>query len=60
MANLETAKAIISHALPAMEALEEQPACSCQSALAGAIITSPDKISEEKKKELKLLIKKYV
>jgi 5'-methylthioadenosine phosphorylase len=60
MANLETAKAIIRYALPAMEALEEQPPCSCQSALAGAIMTRPDKIPEDKKKDLKLLIEKYV
>lgn len=60
MANLETAKTIIRYALPAMEALEEQPECGCQSALAGAIMTSPDKIPEDKKKDLRLLIKKYV
>ncbi len=60
MANLETAKSVIRYALPAMEALEEQPPCGCQSALAGAIMTSPDMIPEDKKKDLKLLIKKYV
>ena len=60
MANLETAKAIVRYALPAMEALEEQPQCGCQSALAGAIMTGPDKIPEDKKRDLKLLIQKYV
>jgi 5'-methylthioadenosine phosphorylase len=57
-ANLETAKAILRHALPAMHALED--GCGCQSALAGAIITAPDRIPQEKKDELRLLIGKYV
>jgi 5'-methylthioadenosine phosphorylase len=57
-ANLETAKVILRHALPALEALDD--GCGCQSALAGAIITAPDRIPQEKKDELGLLIGKYV
>jgi 5'-methylthioadenosine phosphorylase len=60
VANLETAKAIIRYALPKMEALGDEAPCACQSALAGAIITNPDKITAEKKEQLKLLIGKYV
>lgn len=59
-ANLETAKAIIRRALPAMEALDRGEPCACQSALAGAIITDPARIPPEKKAQLKLLIEKYV
>ena len=59
IANLETAKAIIRYALPRMEAMGDTT-CGCPNALAGAIITNPDKIPPAKKKELKLLIHKYV
>ena len=59
-ANLQTAKAIIRHALPMMEALEQAAPCACQSALAGAIITDLVCIPDGKKQELELLIKKYV
>jgi 5'-methylthioadenosine phosphorylase len=59
IANLATAKAIIRYALPKMEALGDE-ICGCQTALAGAIITNPDKIAPEKKKELELLVGKYV
>jgi 5'-methylthioadenosine phosphorylase len=57
-ANLETAKNILRYALPAMEALED--GCGCGSALAGAIITAPERIPPAKKRELRLLIDKYV
>ena len=60
VANLETAKAIIRYALPKMEALGDEVSCGCPSALAGAIITNPAKITAEKKKQLELLIQKYV
>jgi 5'-methylthioadenosine phosphorylase len=60
VANLETAKAIIRYALPRMEALGDEVSCGCPSALAGAIITDPAKIPEEKKGQLELLIEKYV
>jgi len=59
-ANLETAKRIIRHALPAMEALEGKGGCGCQSALAGAIITDPTRIPASKAEQLGLLIEKYV
>jgi 5'-methylthioadenosine phosphorylase len=57
-ANLETAKQILSYALPAMEALDGS--CGCGSALAGAIITAPERIPQEQKERLRLLIGKYV
>ena len=57
-ANLETAKSILRYALPAMEALDDS--CGCGSALAGAIITDPERIPQHKKRELRLLIEKYV
>lgn len=57
-ANLETAKQILRHALPAMEALDG--GCACGDALAGAIITAPEQIPQEKKEQLRLLIEKYV
>jgi len=57
-ANLETAKKILRYALPAMEALED--GCGCGSALAGAIITAPERIPLAKKRALRLLIEKYV
>jgi 5'-methylthioadenosine phosphorylase len=57
-ANLETAKQILRHALPAMESLDGS--CGCDSALAGAIITAHDRISQDKKEQLRLLIEKYV
>jgi 5'-methylthioadenosine phosphorylase len=57
-ANLETAKQILTHALPAMETLDD--GCSCGSALAGAILTDPARISQEAKDQLRLLIEKYV
>jgi 5'-methylthioadenosine phosphorylase len=60
VANLETAKQIIRYALPAMEALGDEAACGCPSALAGAIITDPLKIPAAKKEQLHLLIQKYV
>ncbi len=59
-ANLETAKSIIRYALPRMEALDREAPCACQSALAGAIITDPARISADKKTQLALLIEKYV
>ena len=60
LANLETAKAIIRYALPRMEAIGDDASCGCGSALAGAIITDPGRIPDDKKKQLKLLIGKYV
>jgi 5'-methylthioadenosine phosphorylase len=59
-ANLATAKGIIRHALPAMEAMAEGARCGCPTALAGAIITDPTRIPSAKKEQLRLLIGKYV
>jgi len=60
-ANVETAKAIVRYALPRMEAMDaDADGCGCGSALAGAIITDPARIPQEKKEQLKLLIEKYV
>ena len=56
---MATAKAIIRYALPVMEAMADTT-CGCPNALAGAIITNPDKIPPAKKNELRLLIHKYV
>ncbi|MBN1584011.1 MAG: S-methyl-5'-thioadenosine phosphorylase [Anaerolineae bacterium] len=60
MANLETAKSIIRYALPRMEAIGGDAHCACPDALAGAIITNLQVIPKEKKKQLELLIEKYV
>jgi 5'-methylthioadenosine phosphorylase len=59
-ANLRTAKEIIRHALPAMEALNDKTTCGCSTALAGAILTDPVRIPEAKVEQLRLLIEKYV
>ena len=59
-ANLETAKSIIRHALPMMEALGDEASCPCPTALAGAILTDPATIPVAKKEQLQLLIGKYV
>ena len=58
-ANLERAKSIIRHVLPAMEAMGEQ-GCACARALAGAIITDPARMPGHRKEQLELLIRKYV
>jgi len=59
-ANLQTAKHIIRRALPMMEAMGGEVSCPCPTALAGAIITDPARIPVAKKKQLQLLIEKYV
>jgi 5'-methylthioadenosine phosphorylase len=59
-ANLETAKSIIRHALPMMEAMDEQAHAPCPDALAGAILTDPAAIPAARKEQLRLLIEKYV
>jgi len=59
-ANLQTAKQIIRNALPKMEAITDDAACPCSTALAGAIITNLASIPAAKKEQLRLLIGKYV
>jgi 5'-methylthioadenosine phosphorylase len=56
-ANSLKAKELIKAILSGIPAKRE---CSCVSALANAIITQPEAIPEKKKKELKLLIGKYL
>ncbi len=55
--NVETAKKIVKAAIPELPAVRK---CPCASALESAIITRPDAIPEERKKELELIIGKYV
>ena len=43
-----------------MEAIGGDERCNCPGALAGAIITNLEYIPREKKRQLKLLIEKYV
>jgi len=57
MANAEMAKKLIAEAVGRVPAVR---GCSCASALATAIITSPDAIPADIKQELAPLIEKYV
>lgn len=56
-ANVETSKRIIKLAV---KKLGKKRSCSCANALAGAIVTAPDKIAPAQKKKLGLLIGKYI
>ena len=58
LANVDTAKAIIREALPAIACAERH--CICGTALSDAIITSRDAIPEERARELELLLGKYL
>ena len=55
--NVGTAKRILRIA---SARLSQERSCSCAQALQNAIITAPEKIPEEMKRDLKLLIGKYV
>jgi len=55
--NVDTAKRLIAEAVGRVP---EERACLCGSALATAVITSPDAISEETKRRLAPIIGKYV
>ncbi len=55
--NVETAKKIIKLALGK---IPEKRDCECASALKAAIVTAPEKIPDEQKKKLNLLIGKYL
>ncbi len=57
MKNEEAVRNIIKEAIPRITL---QRSCICASALAGAIITSPDKIPLESKRKLNDLIGKYI
>ena len=56
-ANAEIAKRIVKLAV---KKLPEHSDCHCIHALAGAIITAPEKIPAAQKKKLGLLINKYI
>ena len=56
-ANAEVARKIIRHAI---RKISKQRTCECGSALQNAIITAQDRIPEETKKRLELLLSKYV
>ncbi|MCQ4574845.1 MAG: S-methyl-5'-thioadenosine phosphorylase [Candidatus Brocadiales bacterium] len=57
MKNVETAKKIIKVGIPELPSARK---CPCATALKDAIITRPDAIPEKRKKELELIIGKYV
>jgi 5'-methylthioadenosine phosphorylase len=55
--NVETAKKIIKVAIPELPKVRQ---CKCATALENAIVTRPDAIPAKKKKELELIIGKYL
>ncbi|HHT9117948.1 MAG TPA: S-methyl-5'-thioadenosine phosphorylase [Candidatus Hypogeohydataceae bacterium YC38] len=55
--NVETAKKIIKVAIPELPKVRQ---CKCATALENAIVTRPDVIPAKKKKELELIIGKYL
>ncbi len=57
-ANVARAKAIVKAALPRIAASAGE--CACGHALAGAIMTRPDAIPEDRRQQLDLLIGKYL
>jgi 5'-methylthioadenosine phosphorylase len=56
-ANIDVAKQILARLIPD---LVDVPACSCRSALSGAIMSAADKIPIEARQRLGLLIDKYL
>jgi 5'-methylthioadenosine phosphorylase len=54
---LETAKKALKHAIANLPVKRD---CSCTHALENAIITAPEKIPDAVKKDLKLIVGKYV
>lgn len=57
IANTAMAKDILKELIPS---LQEERSCSCGSALAGSILTSPEAISGHARKKLPFIIDKYV
>jgi 5'-methylthioadenosine phosphorylase len=55
--NVELSKRLIKHAV---SRTAEHRHCACANALAGAIVTDPKAIPEKRKKELNIIIGKYV
>jgi 5'-methylthioadenosine phosphorylase len=58
LANVDTAKRLVVDALPTIATASRT--CDCGSALAGALISSPEAISAERREELSLLLEKYL
>jgi len=57
--NIDSAKAVLRGAVAGMPP-HDPAACGCRTALAGAIVTDPKLIPTARKRELKLIIEKYV
>ena len=57
--NIHNAKSVIRNAVAGMPP-HDDTACGCRTALAGAIVTDPKLIPAAKKRELKLIIGKYI
>jgi len=57
--NIDSAKAVLRDAVAGMPP-HDPAACGCRSALAGAIVTDPKIIPAARKRELELIIDKYV
>ena len=58
LANVDMAKGLILDALPAIDSVTRT--CECGHALQGAVITSPDAVSAQRRAELGLLLDKYL
>jgi len=57
--NIHSAKSVIRNAVAGMPP-HDGAACGCRTALAGAIMTDPKLIPAAKKRELRLIIEKYI
>jgi len=57
--NIHSAKSVIRNAVAGMPP-HDGAACGCRTALAGAILTDPKLIPAAKKRELRLIIEKYI
>jgi 5'-methylthioadenosine phosphorylase len=57
--NIHNAKSVIRNALAGMPP-HDAAACGCRTALAGAIVTDPRRIPAARKRELRLIIRKYI
>ncbi len=55
--NVENSKKTIATAVPM---IDENRACSCRTALAGTIMTAPEKIPAETKEKLEIIVGKYL
>jgi 5'-methylthioadenosine phosphorylase len=57
MKNVDTAKAIIKHAIPMIEG---ERGCGCANASSNAIVTHKDNIPNETKERLSVIFGKYL